>query len=288
MHVPSRRSHSSLARGDRVDAVAQLAPGLSLLERGHGRPCDRRRPGAGGCPVGRRGGRRRSREAPRVWPSVRLIDRGASTDFASASSRRSRRTPRRWRARSCSARTISRRRTSKRSGAAGSRICWRSPACTSCWWWRRSWRRCEAYARSGSWLLPRGSRHSASRRRVGVPLAWIYADLAGGSVLGAIRAAWMTSVALFAHVLVAQARTPARAFGALDRGHGSVSTRWSPFDLSFALLSAAATAGLLALSPRIARLGSLARSPPWLAPSRCEPFRLRSPRRSLAPPCLPA
>jgi competence protein ComEC len=96
---------------------------------------------------------------------------------------------------------------------------------------------------------------------LGVPLAWVYADLAGGSG-SAIRAAWMTSAALLAHVLARRPDTQ-RAFGLSVAGMALVDPLVA-FDLSFAL-SAAATAGLLGLSTRIAR-PALAHAPEWLAP----------------------
>ena len=96
---------------------------------------------------------------------------------------------------------------------------------------------------------------------LGVPLAWIYADLAGASG-SAIRAAWMTSVALLAHVLARRPDTW-RAFGWSVAGMAILDPLVA-FDLSFAL-SAAATAGLLGLGSRIAE-PVLVRSPSWLAP----------------------
>ena len=95
----------------------------------------------------------------------------------------------------------------------------------------------------------------------GVPLAWAYADLAGGSG-SAIRAAWMTTAALLAHVLSRRPDTQ-RAFGLSVAGMALVDPLVA-FDLSFAL-SAAATAGLLGLSTRISR-PVLARAPTFLAP----------------------
>jgi len=97
---------------------------------------------------------------------------------------------------------------------------------------------------------------------LGIPLAWVYADLAGGSG-SAIRAAWMTSAALLAHVLSRRPDTQ-RAFGLSVAGM-ALADPLVAFDLSFAL-SAAATAGLLGLSSRIAR-PVLARAPSSLAPS---------------------
>lgn len=96
---------------------------------------------------------------------------------------------------------------------------------------------------------------------IGLPLAWIYADLAGGSG-SAIRAAWMTSAALLAHVLSRKPDTP-RAFGLSVAGM-ALADPLVAFDLSFAL-SAAATAGLLGLSARLAR-PALAHAPESLAP----------------------
>lgn len=96
---------------------------------------------------------------------------------------------------------------------------------------------------------------------IGLPLAWIYADLAGGSG-SAVRAAWMTSVALLAHVL---SRTPdtRRAFAISIAGMVLVDPLVA-FDVSFSL-SASATAGLLVLSTPLAR-PVLARVPSWSSP----------------------
>jgi competence protein ComEC len=99
---------------------------------------------------------------------------------------------------------------------------------------------------------------------IGIPLAWIYADLAGGSG-SAIRAAWMTTAALLAHVLSRKPDTR-RAFGLSVAGM-VLADPLVAFDLSFAL-SAAATGGLLGLSSRIAA-PLVARVPPslsWVAP----------------------
>ena len=96
---------------------------------------------------------------------------------------------------------------------------------------------------------------------LGVPLAWVYADLAGGSG-SALRAAWMTSVALLAHVLARKPDTW-RAY-ALSIAGMVVVDPLVAFDLSFAL-SASATFGLLALSTRLAQ-PVLARAPAWSAP----------------------
>jgi competence protein ComEC len=96
---------------------------------------------------------------------------------------------------------------------------------------------------------------------IGLPLAWLYADLAGGSG-SAMRAAWMTSAALLAHVLSRRPDT-SRAFGLSVAGM-ALADPLVAFDLSFAL-SAAATAGLLGLSTRLAR-PALAHAPEWSAP----------------------
>ena len=113
-----------------------------------------------------------------------------------------------------------------------------------------------ASARTNSRRIDPRWRRCVSPRRSGLPLAWIYADLAGGSG-SAIRAAWMTSAALLAHVLSRRPDT-ARAFGLSVAGMAIVDPLVA-FDLSFAL-SAAATAGLLGLSSRISR-PVLARTP---------------------------
>lgn len=79
---------------------------------------------------------------------------------------------------------------------------------------------------------------------LGLPIAWIYAELAGGSG-SAIRAAWMCSVALLARAL--GRRTAAwRALG-LSLVVMSVLDPLVVFDVSF-VLSALATAGILALA----------------------------------------
>ena len=96
---------------------------------------------------------------------------------------------------------------------------------------------------------------------LGLPLAWLYADLAGASG-SAIRAAWMTSAALLAHVLSRRPDTW-RAFG-LSLAGMAVADPLVAFDLSFSL-SASATAGILSLSTRISR-PALARTPSWAAP----------------------
>lgn len=93
---------------------------------------------------------------------------------------------------------------------------------------------------------------------VGVPLAWFYADLAGGSG-SAIRAAWMSSVGLLA---LALARKPDtwRALGFSILGM-ALRDPLVAYDLSF-VLSVAATFGLLALGKPIER-ALVARAPEW-------------------------
>lgn len=78
----------------------------------------------------------------------------------------------------------------------------------------------------------------------GVPVAWAYADLAGGSG-SAIRAAWMCTFALLARALARRTAAP-RALG-LSILAMSISDALVVFDLSF-VLSALATAGLIVLA----------------------------------------
>jgi competence protein ComEC len=84
---------------------------------------------------------------------------------------------------------------------------------------------------------------------IGIPIAWLYADLAGASG-SAIRAAWMCTVVLLARAL---GRRPhaARALGLSLLAMAAVDPLVA-FDVSF-VLSALATAGLLVLSPAIER-----------------------------------
>ncbi|MBS2015344.1 MAG: DNA internalization-related competence protein ComEC/Rec2 [Deltaproteobacteria bacterium] len=96
---------------------------------------------------------------------------------------------------------------------------------------------------------------------IGIPCAWIYADLAGGSG-SALRAAWMTSLALGAHV-VARRPDAWRALGVSALGMIALDPL-APYDLSFGL-SIAATTGILALGPPISR-AALACTPALLAP----------------------
>lgn len=79
---------------------------------------------------------------------------------------------------------------------------------------------------------------------IGVPVSWIYAEIAGGSG-SAIRAAWMCSVALLARAL-ARRSSPWRALG-LSMIAMSVADPLVGFDLSF-VLSVLATGGIVALT----------------------------------------
>ncbi|MBX3228372.1 MAG: ComEC/Rec2 family competence protein [Labilithrix sp.] len=79
---------------------------------------------------------------------------------------------------------------------------------------------------------------------VGIPCAWLYADLAGGSG-SAIRAAWMCTVVLLARAL-GRRTEPWRALG-LSLVAMSIADPLAAFDVSF-VLSALATGGLLALA----------------------------------------
>lgn len=78
----------------------------------------------------------------------------------------------------------------------------------------------------------------------GLPVAWIYAEIAGGSG-SAVRAAWMCTVALLARAL-ARRPAPWRALG-LSVLAMSVVDPLVAFDVSF-VLSALATGGLVALA----------------------------------------
>lgn len=97
----------------------------------------------------------------------------------------------------------------------------------------------------------------------GLPIAWLYADLAGASG-SAIRAAWMCSVGLLARVLGRRAE-PWRALG-LSVVAMALCDPLVGFDVSF-VLSALATGGILGLSRPIARLlGARAATPEEPAP----------------------
>ena len=169
-----------LARGDEVDIVATLAPPQRLWNAAGGRSASGR-----GASRGRAHGRRARRAGREA--SVRPRSRG-STDVAPGSGAAS--TPpsmpwwARWPGRSCSARAISRPTTTAPSGPAGSRTCSPSPGCTSCSSSR--WRYTSSRARSAaSSESPRGSTWAASRPRLGVPIAWVYAEFAGAGGLDA-------------------------------------------------------------------------------------------------------
>jgi competence protein ComEC len=77
---------------------------------------------------------------------------------------------------------------------------------------------------------------------VGIPVAWAYADFAGGGG-STLRAAWMATSALLARAM-GRRTDGVRAFG-ISIGAMAIEEPLVAFDLSF-LLSAAATAGLLA------------------------------------------
>ncbi len=79
---------------------------------------------------------------------------------------------------------------------------------------------------------------------VGIPLVWMYADLAGGSG-SAVRAAWMMSAALGARIV--DRRPDAWRSAGLSVVALAISDPLAAFDASF-VLSALATAGLLALA----------------------------------------
>jgi competence protein ComEC len=96
---------------------------------------------------------------------------------------------------------------------------------------------------------------------IGIPVAWVYAGLAGAGG-STVRAAWMTTVALFAR-MIGRRTDPIRAFG-LSLGIMAVADSLVAFDLSFAL-SAAATAGLLAFAQPLTRRLA-ARAPKALGP----------------------
>lgn len=96
---------------------------------------------------------------------------------------------------------------------------------------------------------------------VGVPFAWVYADLAGGSG-SAVRAAWMCSVVLLARALGRRAE-PWRALG-LSLVAMSLADPLAAFDVSF-VLSALATAGLLGVAPAIEAWLRARRTPLLLA-----------------------
>ena len=118
-----------------------------------------------------------------------------------------------------------------------------------------------------------------------VPLTWVYAEFAGagGSTL---RAAWMMTAALLARSLGRRSTAP-RAFG-LSLMAMAASDPLVAFDLSF-LLSAAATAGLVALSrPIEAGLDALSlRAPAPLRPPLAWAARAIAPTLAATVPCAP-
>ncbi len=107
-------------------------------------------------------------------------------------------------------------------------------------------------------LAARGFDASRLAALAGVPIAWMYADLAGGSG-SALRAAWMCSVLLLAHTL-GRRSTPWRALG-ISLVVMALLDPLVIFDLSF-VLSALATAGILLLAAPIE--ARMSRSAPWL------------------------
>jgi competence protein ComEC len=84
---------------------------------------------------------------------------------------------------------------------------------------------------------------------LGIPIAWVYAELAGAGG-STVRAAWMATAALAARSL-GRRTDPARAFG-LSMGAMALADPLIAFDLSF-LLSAGATGGLLAFASPLGR-----------------------------------
>lgn len=112
---------------------------------------------------------------------------------------------------------------------------------------------------------------------LGIPLAWAYADFAGGSG-SAVRAAWMCSTVLLARTL---ARRPSALRGlGLSLVAMSLADPLVIFDLSF-VLSASATAGLLTLGGPLREV--LSRWPRRLTSERPKPARAAFDRFVLAP-----
>jgi competence protein ComEC len=107
-------------------------------------------------------------------------------------------------------------------------------------------------------LLARAERVAAGREvgriaaALGVPLAWVYAEIAGGGG-STRRAAWMLTVAFVARALGRRA-DGVRAFG-WSLLAMAVLDPLAAFDVSFTL-SAAATTGLLVFSTPLAALGA--------------------------------
>ncbi|HEY6081094.1 MAG TPA: DNA internalization-related competence protein ComEC/Rec2, partial [Polyangiaceae bacterium] len=130
--------------------------------------------------------------------------------------------------------------------------------------------RIEAFAAS-----VRAARAAAA---VGIGLALLYADFAGGSG-SAFRAAYMLSLA-FLVTAAGRRPSPVRCLAA-SMLLGGLLDPLVAFDISF-LLSVAATAGLIGIGPRLTRLTSRLRPKPvaWLAASLATTL-------SAMLPCLP-
>ena len=235
------RRPDDLARGDEADVVATLGRAAAPVERVERRPA-----ALGGAPGRRcaRAGRWTSSscDAPRgcsAW-----IDRDAGARPRRGSTPRSRRTSGRWRARSSSARAISRRTTTGRSARAGCRTCWPCPGCTWCSCWRSSVRTLEGLlvrvevARGAARRRARRAAHRRARWR-GCTRSW-----PGPAARRCARRGWRRPSCSRARWDGAPTRR-ARS-GSRSRRWRS-STRSSSFDLSF-LLSAGATAGLAAFA----------------------------------------
>jgi len=113
---------------------------------------------------------------------------------------------------------------------------------------------------------------------VGIPVAWLYAELAGagGSTL---RAAWMATAALGARALGRRTDAP-RAFG-ISLLAMAIADPLVAFDLSF-LLSAGATGGLLVFARPFARALET------IAPARLAPVaRAAATTLAASVPCVP-
>jgi competence protein ComEC len=113
---------------------------------------------------------------------------------------------------------------------------------------------------------------------VGIPVAWLYAELAGagGSTM---RAAWMATAALGARALGRRTDGP-RAFG-ISLLAMAIADPLVAFDLSF-LLSAGATGGLLAFARPFARAFET------VAPARLAPVaRAAATTLAASVPCVP-
>jgi competence protein ComEC len=113
---------------------------------------------------------------------------------------------------------------------------------------------------------------------IGVPVAWLYAELAGAGG-STVRAAWMATAALLARALGRRTDAP-RAFG-VSLAAMALADPLVAFDLSF-LLSAGATSGLLVFArPLAARLEG------WV-PGRLAPVaRAAATTLAASLPCMP-